>query len=134
VTHPETVHFYRRNLPHWRVAGRPYFVTFNLADSIPANVLARLRREYNQFVQAGHAPDEMLQFYRRRFRRIEAIVDRPQPRIAHLRKPEIARLVLGSLDWVSENLGWHVPSAVVMPNHFLCGAPHSACYAHRLVM
>lgn len=29
---------YRRNLPHWRLEGATYFITFRLADSIPAEV------------------------------------------------------------------------------------------------
>ena len=36
---------YRRNLPHWRLEGATYFVTFRLADSIPASVVARWQEE-----------------------------------------------------------------------------------------
>ena len=30
------VKIYTRNLPHWRQAGASYFVTFHLADALPA--------------------------------------------------------------------------------------------------
>jgi carbamoylphosphate synthase large subunit/REP element-mobilizing transposase RayT len=35
----------RRNLPHWRRAGAAYFVTFRLADSVPANLLREWKQE-----------------------------------------------------------------------------------------
>ena len=35
---PWAVPGYRRNLPHWRLEGATYFVTFRLADSIPESV------------------------------------------------------------------------------------------------
>lgn len=41
---PWAVPGYRRNLPHWRLTGATYFVTFRLADSIPEAV-ARLWQE-----------------------------------------------------------------------------------------
>ena len=40
-----TVPGYRRNLPHWRLAGATYFVTFRLADSIPGSVARRWEEE-----------------------------------------------------------------------------------------
>ncbi|MDA1051563.1 MAG: transposase [Planctomycetota bacterium] len=43
------VRIYTRNLPHWRQADATYFVTFNLADALPANKkneLAAMRREW----------------------------------------------------------------------------------------
>ncbi len=36
---------YHRNLPHWRLEGATYFVTFRLADSIPAAVAERWQSE-----------------------------------------------------------------------------------------
>ena len=36
---------YRRNLPHRRQAGVTYFVTFHLADSLPAQKLATLEEQ-----------------------------------------------------------------------------------------
>ena len=36
---------YERNLPHWRQEGGTYFVTFRLADSLPASVAEDVLRE-----------------------------------------------------------------------------------------
>jgi len=44
-----SVSIYTRNLPHWRQTGATYFVTFHLADALPAakrNELASMRREW----------------------------------------------------------------------------------------
>jgi hypothetical protein len=35
----------RGHLPHWEQSGATYFVTFRLADSLPADVLAQWRDE-----------------------------------------------------------------------------------------
>lgn len=43
---------YRRNLPHLRVQGATYFVTFRLADSIPKSVAERWKKERNDWLQA----------------------------------------------------------------------------------
>ncbi|TDU71470.1 type I restriction enzyme R subunit [Prosthecobacter fusiformis] len=43
---------YHRNLPHWRLAGAIYFVTFRLADSIPASVVMRWQQEEAVWLQS----------------------------------------------------------------------------------
>jgi len=45
---PELV--YRRNLPHIQPPGGTFFVTFRLAGSIPADVLAALHEESERIV------------------------------------------------------------------------------------
>ncbi|MFN0077209.1 MAG: hypothetical protein ACKVY0_12110 [Prosthecobacter sp.] len=41
---------YERNLPHWRLTGATYFVTFRLADSIPQEVAERWQKEQSQWL------------------------------------------------------------------------------------
>jgi len=115
-----TTRLYRRNLPHWRVVGKPYFVTIALAGAISRHVLAELRFEHSQFRQTEHSQSDVLAFHRRRFRRIEGILDNLFTPVAHLRDPRIAQRVFDSLEWLEQNLGWYVPSAVVMPSHVHC--------------
>ena len=43
---------YRRNLPHWRMDGATYFVTFRLADSLPHEVLARWQEEDHRWLRS----------------------------------------------------------------------------------
>ncbi|OHB66246.1 MAG: hypothetical protein A2Y77_04735 [Planctomycetes bacterium RBG_13_62_9] len=54
---------YRRHLPHWNQAGRVYFVTFRLADSIPAERAAELRREREMWRQAHREPYTAAQWH-----------------------------------------------------------------------
>ncbi len=46
----------RRHLPHWEQKGATYFVTFRLADSVPAEVLAQWREEWQRFLQFHPPP------------------------------------------------------------------------------
>jgi REP element-mobilizing transposase RayT len=46
----------RRNLPHWRQEGVVYFVTFRLADSLPAEKLKCWREERETWLQANPPP------------------------------------------------------------------------------
>lgn len=47
---------YRRDLPHWRLDGATYFVTFRLADSIPEAVARHWREQREQWCR-GHGLD-----------------------------------------------------------------------------
>src|SRR5437667_362477 len=59
----------RRNLPHWQQAGKTYFVTFRLADSIPATKLSQLEDERRVWLNANPEPwtAEQRQAYYERF-------------------------------------------------------------------
>ncbi len=37
-----------RNLPHIHLPNASYFITFRLADSLPVEMLARMREEYEE--------------------------------------------------------------------------------------
>jgi len=37
--------FYRRRLPHWHPEGQTFFITFRLANSLPARVIQALQEE-----------------------------------------------------------------------------------------
>jgi REP-associated tyrosine transposase len=52
VDDPWSVPGYRRNLPHWRLEGATYFVTFRLADSIPESVARQWREDRESWLQA----------------------------------------------------------------------------------
>ena len=39
----------RRNLPHWQQDGATYFVTFRLADAIPASLLKQWKEEFENW-------------------------------------------------------------------------------------
>jgi hypothetical protein len=49
---PWLVPGYRRNLPHLRIEGATYFVTFRLADSIPETIARQWQEERHQWLRA----------------------------------------------------------------------------------
>ena len=46
----------RRNLPHWEQAGCTYFITYRMADSLPAEKLRQLERERDLFCKQNPKP------------------------------------------------------------------------------
>ena len=112
---PQTTRFYRRRLPHGRVADRSYFVTFRLHGTLPAS----LRREAeNHRAVCQQCDDELSRrFHRLMFRRIETVLDRPDPSVDFLAYPNIAGLVKEAFNWTESHCGWRVPAFAILPNH-----------------
>src|SRR5213078_5330612 len=59
----------RRNLPHWEQEGATYFVTFRLADAVPASLASQWRYELQNWRRFHPEPldEEARKEYRRRF-------------------------------------------------------------------
>jgi len=98
---PELV--YRRNLPHIQPPGGTFFVTFRLAGSIPADVLAKLHAEAEQILaeleQMPASPERAERLYleeRRFFGKWDAVLDIGKGP-DWLRNPEIAKLVAAAI-------------------------------------
>ncbi len=114
--------FYRRNLPHVQPPGATFFITFRLAGSIPAHILATL------YDQAEHtrkelecAPDsperaERLYLEERRFfgRWDAALAASAGP--DWLRDPQVAAAVVGSMRYF-DGQRYDLLACCVMPNH-----------------
>ncbi len=75
---------YARQLPHWRLPGAVYFITFRLADSIPQVILAEMQREADTWrqkiaVKANSLPDGALadwqEHQRARLLKLEMLLD-----------------------------------------------------------
>lgn len=72
------VKIYYRNLPHWRQTGATYFVTFNLADALPANKrreLAAMRREWEHSYPAPRDEETWTKYARAVFRKVDIWMD-----------------------------------------------------------
>lgn len=72
------VKIYTRNLPHWRQAGATYFVTFHLADALPANKrndLAAMRREWELRYPPPRSEAVWREYARTTFRLVEQWID-----------------------------------------------------------
>jgi REP element-mobilizing transposase RayT len=109
------------NLPHWRLDGSIYAVTFRLADSLPQEVLSRWKSEREDIVRrAVQASRPLSTFELRRLdklhsERVENWLDQGHGSCV-LRDPRVARLVADALRHFDgeryELLAW-----CVMPNH-----------------
>src|SRR5690348_1795192 len=111
----------RSRLPHWHTDAAPYFVTFNLADAIPADVRERLKIErrvriaelerMKKTATAAelHAIDKLMREH------VEQTLDEGHGE-CWMRDPAIAALVANALMHFDEDryllFAW-----CVMPNH-----------------
>jgi type I restriction enzyme R subunit/putative DNA methylase len=106
-------------LPHLKIEGGTYFITFRLADSLPQNVLADIREAVAQKHLPPDAPlpepGQEAARQREYFRRMETWLDRGLGSCC-LRRPEIARLFVGALHFF-EGARYELFAWVVMPNH-----------------
>ena len=91
-----------RNLPHWQQAGATYFVTFRLADSLPAEVQARLE-EMQRLNEAAT------------FAWIDRYLDAGSGSCL-FRNPRLAGVVANSLRYFNGDR-YRLDAFVIMPNH-----------------
>ena len=116
--HEAEFQVHRRNLPHWTQTAVTYFVTFHLADSLPAKRLAEFEAERKRWLEVNPPPhlEHQIQEYRRNFsQRIQKWLDAGYGSCI-LARPEVFQMVEGVLkffDGERYNLGEYV----VMPNH-----------------
>ena len=113
----------RGYLPHVKREGAEYFVTFRLADSLPAEILMRYESQRAQRLRLledsrrfQRANTETADTVEREFRRnIERYLDQGAG-ACHLRRPEVASLVAGALSFFN-GTRYQLREWVVMPNH-----------------
>ena len=108
----------RGYLPHIKIEGASYFVTFRLQDSLPRPVLMELERQRAESLQKGDGKKAIAQReeINRNFQRsIERFLDTGAG-ACHLRKPEIARLVHQAILFFNEDR-YILGDWVIMPNH-----------------
>ena len=71
----DTIAFFRRNLPHWLVADRAYFVTLRLHGTLPRHVVDTMRQEREAILANGAQDTEIDDLRQKQFQRIEQILD-----------------------------------------------------------
>jgi len=108
----------RRNLPHWEQVGATYFVTFRLADAVPASLASEWRNELQNWRRFHPEPldDEGRKEYRRRFLQVrEDWLDQGHGSCL-LRQPKASAIVAEALRHFDSHR-YHLDTFVVMPNH-----------------
>lgn len=107
----------RGYLPHVKREGACYFVTFRLADSLPRAVLMEFERQRAEAIRKLAANDSAGRTAadRELLRKIERYLDRGTG-ACHLRRPEIAEMVVNALRFF-DGQRYQLHEWVVMPNH-----------------
>ena len=110
----------RGYLPHIKVAGAAYFVTFRLADSLPREVMLRLKEQRDDLLRRAVEAHQDQATTRRELHawyaaEVDSILDQ-HTGAAWLREPRIANLVATALRHF-ENDRYTLHAWCVMPNH-----------------
>ncbi|MEA3209844.1 MAG: putative methylase [Chthoniobacter sp.] len=105
----------RSYLPHIKAAGGTYFVTFRLTDSLPREVVARLKARSDAAARRTQDSEAKRAAERDYFRALEGALDSGCG-ACWLRRPEIADLVAGALRHFDGDR-YRLSAWVVMPNH-----------------
>ncbi len=109
---------YRGSLPHWRQAGKLYFVTFRLADSLAQTTLNQWREEravWESFHPKPWSPETWGEFHRRFTEPYQRWLDAGHG-ACWLRQPACAALVEEALRYF-DSARYELGDYVVMPNH-----------------
>ncbi len=109
---------HRDNLPHIRQANVIYFVTFRLADSLPAERVAKLRSQRDEWLARNPEPHtfKQQQEYRQIWTvRIERLLDAGYGACV-LRDEPIRRVVEDVMRW-GDAKRYRLGAYVIMPNH-----------------
>jgi REP element-mobilizing transposase RayT len=121
MVNPKTISFSRRKLPHWQVVNRPYFITFRLKGSLPHSVIDELKIKKEALVNQKFDSDELYQYNRYIFKRIEAVLDNVNNNDnCFLTKSNIASLIMNAFEFIEQKYCWRFPHFVIMPNHVHC--------------
>jgi hypothetical protein len=105
-------------LPHVKVEGAEYFVTFRLADSLPQEVLQQYEQErLAQIAEAKDIPkrEREAEANREMRRKIEKYLDKGVGQ-CYLRQPAVANIVASALPFF-HNQRYLLGEWVIMPNH-----------------
>lgn len=115
--------YHRRHLPHIQPRGATFFITFRLANSLPAEVLEKLESERAAIeieVNAMTDPDEKCRCkkikQKKWFAKWDDALDKVQIGDFYLREPEIAATVANSIRF-HDGKWFDVIAYCIMPNH-----------------
>ena len=111
----------RGKLPHLKHEGAAYFVTFRLADSLPAEAIVKLKAQREAIVEHARAAKRPLTWAEEQrvflwyCEKIEKLLDAGTGD-CWLRRPDIAALVSKALNYFVKER-YELRAWVVMPNH-----------------
>ncbi|MBN2843058.1 MAG: transposase, partial [Sedimentisphaerales bacterium] len=108
----------QRNLPHWQQKGKMYFITFRLADSIPAEKLLKLQKrqqEFERMYQPPYTPKQQRLYQRLFFEQVESWLDNCFGSCI-LEQSQYSQIVMQALEYF-DGQKYRLDHWVIMPNH-----------------
>ena len=115
--------YYRRHLPHYHPPNATFFITFRLAGSLPAEVIVRLKREYDvKQTQAIKTPEEknrllqLVRIQKKYFADYDKALDGGMCGPHWLKDERIAELVATAITR-RDNTQYRLLAYCIMPNH-----------------
>jgi len=118
--------YYRRNLPHIHLSQARYFITFRLANSLPNEVVERLRAEYDDSLkhEIHTSNDAMNERQRAYFQKFDQLLDESSIGDRWLERTEIADCVIEALRFY-DGTSYDLLCCTVMSNHVHMLVDHS---------
>jgi REP element-mobilizing transposase RayT len=112
----QTIRFFRRNLPHWLVAERAYFVTLRLHGTLPRHVVEELVAQRQRLIAADAGEDRRVELQKEQFGRIEKMLDSLKWPDEGLCQWEVGNMIMHNLPWLQQR-GWTIYAGVLMTTH-----------------
>jgi putative transposase len=112
------LHKTHNRLPHWQQDQAAYFLTFRLADSIPADLLRQWRQERDDWTQKHPepwTPETEAEYHKKFSSRVDRYLDQGYGSCL-LRDAENAAIVAAVFRHFDESR-YHLHAWVIMPNH-----------------
>ena len=109
--------YYRRKLPHIHPEGKPLFITFNLANSLPVRIIEELKTQRDK--EPSALPENSEEHYKAQngyFGRFDEWLDRCEDGKAWLADEGIAGFVAAKLQSM-KNEYYELIAYCIMPNH-----------------
>ena len=114
--------FYHRNLPHIQPPGATFFVTFNLAGSLPRRIMQQWKAEKLRILKLqsddrlASVEHKIFEQKRQWFRKFEKTLDNAQSGPVWLKDDRIAKEVAESLHYRNEKV-YRLDAYCIMANH-----------------
>ena len=115
--------YYKRNLPHFQPPGDTFFVTYRLNDSLPAEVILRLKAEREKYLKriAGFDNKEIrVEKYRAGqtlyFEKFDALLDKAEFGPVWLKDEKAAQIVKDALHFYDKKK-YDLICYTILPNH-----------------
>lgn len=113
------IDIHQGNLPHWEQGSVWYFITFRLADALPASVVEEIKNERAHWKQTHDldnlSPEELAEYHRLFSERYENLLNAGSGSCV-LRDPAISKIVEDALHYF-EGQRYELDEYVIMPNH-----------------